>query len=84
MIPAATLANGILFHIVPSLVQGRLAPGVWTAGFLYLPFSSWAFVGALRDGVLRRAAAIAMVAGTLMMLSVVLAARLIGGAARIA
>jgi hypothetical protein len=42
---------------------------------LYVRFSSWALVGAARDGVSREAIATAMVAGRLMMVSVVLAAR---------
>ena len=39
-----------------------------------MPFSSWALVGAARDGVARTAIVTAMVAGTLMMASVVLGA----------
>ena len=31
VIPAATLVNAILFHILPTVVQGRIAPGVYTA-----------------------------------------------------
>jgi hypothetical protein len=75
VIPAATLVNAVFFHILPTLVQGPVAPGLYTATFLYLPFSSWAFVGARRDGVPPRSLAIASVAGTLMMLGVVAAAR---------
>ena len=75
IIPAATLVNAIFFHIVPTIVQGRVSPGVYTAALLYLPFSSWAFVGAWRDGVPRRAMAVASVLGTLMMTTVVLSAR---------
>ena len=75
IIPAATLVNAIFFHIVPTIVQRRMSPGVYTAALLYLPFSSWAFVGARRDGVPGRAIAVASVAGTLMMTAVVLTAR---------
>ena len=75
IIPAATLVNAVFFHILPTIVQGRVSPGVYTAALLYLPFSSWAFVGAWRDGVPRRAMAVASVLGTLMMTTVVLSAR---------
>lgn len=46
-----------------------------TAVLLYVPFSSWAYVAAWRDGVSRRALLGAFVGGTLMMLSTVAAAR---------
>jgi hypothetical protein len=75
IIPAATLVNAIFFHILPTIVQSRVSPGVYTATLLYLPFSSWAFVGAWRDGVPARAMAVASAVGTLMMTAVVLAAR---------
>ena len=75
IIPAATLVNAIFFHIMPTIVQRRVSPGVYTAALLYLPFSSWAFVGARRDGVPGRAIAMASVLGTLMMTAVVLSAR---------
>ena len=84
VIPAATLANAIFFHILPALVQGRVSPGVYTATLLYVPFSSWALLGARRDGVPGRAIAIAMVAGTLMMMGVVLGARWLGSLSRVA
>jgi len=75
IIPAATLVNAIFFHIMPTIVQRRVSPGVYTATLLYLPFSSWALVGAWRDGVPRRAIAVASLLGALMMTAVVLAAR---------
>jgi len=77
VIPAATLVNGILFHILPTVVQGRVAPGLYTATLFYLPFSSWALVGAWRDGVPRRSIGLAFVAGSIKMTTVVLAARLL-------
>jgi hypothetical protein len=80
VIPAATLVNAIFFHILPTIVQGRVSPGLYTAVLLYVPFSSWALVGAALDGVGRTAIATAIVAGTLMMVSVVLAARWLSGA----
>jgi hypothetical protein len=75
VIPAATLVNAIFFHILPTVLQGRVSPGVYTAALLYVPFSSWALLGAWRDGVPGRAIALAVVAGTLVMLGVVLGAR---------
>jgi len=75
VIPSATLVNGVFFHILPTLVQGRVAPGIYTAAVLYVPFSSWALIGAARDGVPPKAIGTAMAAGTVMMFSVVLAAR---------
>jgi hypothetical protein len=75
IIPAATLVNAIFFHIVPTIVQRRVSPGVYTSTLLYLPFSSWALVGAWRDGVPRSAIAAASALGALMMTVVILAAR---------
>jgi hypothetical protein len=75
VIPAATLVNAVFFHILPSIVQSRVSPGVYTAVLLYVPFSSWALIGAARDGVPRRAIATAVAGGTMMMASVVLGAR---------
>jgi hypothetical protein len=45
IIPSATLVNAVFFHILPTVVQGRVSPGVYTATLLYLPFSTWALVG---------------------------------------
>ena len=77
VIPMATLVNAVCFHILPTLIQRHLAPGLYTAVILYLPFSSWALIGAGRDGVPRRSIAVAMVAGTVMALGIVSAARLL-------
>jgi hypothetical protein len=75
VVPAATLVNAVVFHIGPTIAQGRVSPGVYTAALLYLPFSTWALVGARRDGVSGRAVATGMAAGTLVMFGFVLAAR---------
>jgi len=77
IIPSATLVNAVFFHILPTILQSRISPGVYTATLLYLPFSSWALLGAARDGVPRTSIAIAFAAGALMMISVVLGARLL-------
>jgi len=75
IIPAATLINGVFFHIIPTIAQRHVAPGFYSALLLYVPFSSWAYVGAWRDGVRKRSLAIGFVLGTLMMVSVFLAAK---------
>jgi hypothetical protein len=80
VIPSATLINAIFFHILPSVLQGRVAPGLFTAAFLYVPFSSWALLGARRDGVPRAAIAWALAGGTVMMTAVVISARMLGTA----
>jgi len=80
VIPSATLVNAVFFHILPTIVQDRVSPGIYTATLLYLPFSSWALVGAARDGVARTAILTAVVAGTLMMASVVLGAKWLSNA----
>ncbi len=82
VIPAATLVNAVFFHVLPTVVQGRASPGVYSATLLYVPFSSWAFLGAWRDGVPRRAMAVALLSGTLLMLAVVLVARALGSPGR--
>ena len=79
VIPAATLVNAVFFHILPTILQGRVSPGLYTATLLYLPFSTWALAGAARDGVPPRAIATALLAGTVMMVGVVLAARWFSG-----
>ena len=84
VIPAATLVNAIFFHILPTIVQGRASPGVYTATLLYLPFSSWALLGSRRDGVPGRAVAGAMAGGTLMMLGFAAGAKWLGSLSRVA
>jgi Protein of unknown function with HXXEE motif len=79
IIPSATLVNAVFLHILPTIVQGRVAPGLYTATFLYVPFSSWALSGAARDGVPPTAIATAFAAGTCMMALVVLGARSLTG-----
>jgi hypothetical protein len=78
VIPAATLVNAVFFHILPTVVQHRVSPGVYTATLLYVPFSSWAFLGAWRDGVSKRDIVVALVTGALMMVAVVLSAKWLG------
>jgi hypothetical protein len=84
VIPAATLVNAVFFHILPTIVQQRVSPGVYTATLLYVPFSSWAYLGAWRDGVPRRTMAVAFTIGTLLMITVVLCARWLGSLTRVA
>jgi hypothetical protein len=75
VIPSATLVNAVFFHILPTILQHRASPGIYTAALLYVPFSSWALIGAARDGVARTAIATGLAAGSGMMASVVLGAR---------
>ena len=75
VIPAATLVNAICFHILPTVVQKRISPGIYTASILYVPFSIWAIVGASCDGVRKRSIGVALMSGALMMVVVVLLAR---------
>jgi hypothetical protein len=79
VVPSATLTNALLFHLLPTALQGRAAPGVYTAALLYVPFSSWALVGAARDGVPRRAIGAGVAGGVGLALGVVLAARWLTG-----
>lgn len=51
--PALLLLNAV-FHIGASLLYGRLNPGTLTSIVLFLPFGTWCFVIASRDGVLTR------------------------------
>jgi hypothetical protein len=78
VIPAATLVNAIFFHILPTIVQSRVSPGLYTAALLYVPFSSSALLGAWHDGVPGRKIVVAIFAGTFMMVGVVLAAKWLG------
>jgi hypothetical protein len=82
VIPGATFVNAVFFHILPTVVQQRVSPGVYTAALLYVPFSAWAVLGARRDGVPGRALALALFAGTLLMMTVVLGARSLGSLSR--
>ena len=79
IVPTATLVNGVLFHILPTIIHHRPAPGIYSAVALYLPFSSWALIGAARDRVPSRAIAGGVVIGTVLALAVVVGARLLTG-----
>jgi len=82
VIPAATLVNALFLHLLPTVLEGRIVPGFWTALLLYLPFSTWAFVAAWRDGVPRRNLAFAFLGGSAMMTTVILVSRALGPVAR--
>jgi len=70
------VANGILVSVALAIARvGWRSP----ASLLYLPFSTWSFVGALRDGVPTRAAVTAVGGGTVMMVGVVVSARWLSG-----
>jgi len=75
VIPAATLVNAIFFHILPTVVEKRTSPGIYTASILYVPFCMWAMLGAWFDGVPKRSIGFALMSGALMMVTIVLLAR---------
>jgi hypothetical protein len=79
IIPTATLVNALVFHIAPTIIQQQVSPGLYTAILLYLPFSSWALVGAARDGVPRKAILTGVAAGMVVAFGVVAAARQFSG-----
>jgi hypothetical protein len=51
-LPALCLINAALFHVVPSVVQRRPNPGLFTAVVLYVPLGIWCYVAAGHDGML--------------------------------
>lgn len=51
-LPSLTLMNGLFFHIAPTIVLGRISPGVFSATLLYVPISTWIFWRAGRAGQL--------------------------------
>jgi hypothetical protein len=75
VIPSATLVNAVFFHILPTVTQHQRSPGVYTAALLYVPFSTWALVGAFRDGVGWKPIVAGIAGGTALMLVVFLSAR---------
>lgn len=52
IIPALMLINGLFFHILPTLLQKTISPGVITAILLFIPISIWVYYGAYQDGKL--------------------------------
>jgi hypothetical protein len=62
--PAATLVNGVFLHIMPTIALHRVSPGVYTSIFLYLPFSTYAFVAAWRNRVSKKSITKAFLFGT--------------------
>jgi len=49
-LPGLTLVNGLFCHIAPTLVTGRVSPGVVTSTVLYVPISSWIYWRAHQEG----------------------------------
>ena len=76
-LPSLTLINGLFFHIGPTVVLGRISPGVATSTLLYLPISAWVFWRASEDGVLtgRVAVASAMLGVLVMAMPIVMFAK---------
>ncbi len=70
--PALCLINAIFFHALPSVMEDRPNPGVFTAVLLYLPIGIWAYAAASSDGVLSAGTLIlSAVLGAVAMASVV-------------
>jgi len=61
-LPSLTLINGVFFHIGPTIVLGRISPGVFSATLLYLPISIWLFWRIRKQGRLTLAVALKAVA----------------------
>jgi hypothetical protein len=53
-IPGLMVVNGLLFHLVPTLLHLRPNPGFLSALFLFAPLSLYIFRGALREGLASR------------------------------
>jgi hypothetical protein len=70
-LPASLLTNALLFHILPTVAQGRFSPGTITAVVLYLPLCAWAYRCAWRDGILTgRVIAISSIVGGAIMFGI--------------
>ena len=67
-LPCLVLINGIFFHIGPTVVLGRISPGVFTSVLLYLPLASWTWWQAGKAGLLTggRVAAAVLLGGSMM------------------
>jgi Protein of unknown function with HXXEE motif len=60
--PAVLIVNALGFHLAFSIIWGAYSPGTMSALVLFVPAGVWAFIGAHRDGVLTRGAALGAVA----------------------
>jgi hypothetical protein len=66
--PALMLINGLFFHILPTIVQRRFAPGVMSGLILFIPLAAWAYMGASCDHVLNfRVFTVSFLIGALVM-----------------
>jgi hypothetical protein len=50
LVIAGVVLTNAFVHLVPTVFLAEYAPGVWTAGLLYLPLGGLAFRSARRDG----------------------------------
>jgi hypothetical protein len=67
-LPSLTLINGVLFHIGPTLVLGRISPGVITSVVLYVPIGTWVLWRARRErGLTARVLATSFLLGAAIM-----------------
>jgi Protein of unknown function with HXXEE motif len=60
-LPSLVLINGLLFHLAPTVVMGRVSPGIITSVTLYLPLGVWVYWRAAREGVLTQRVALCSV-----------------------
>ncbi len=68
-VPALFAVNAIFFHVLPTIVQRRFSPGVFTAVVVYLPVAAWAYWAADRDGVLDLRAVLVSAAGGVLLMA---------------
>jgi len=58
VMPAVLIVNALGFHLGFSIISATYSPGTVSALVLFVPAGVWAFIGAHRDGVLTRRAAV--------------------------
>ncbi len=82
-LPALAIINGVFFHILPTILLGRISPGVFTACLVVCPAGALAYVAAQREHLLSLRVGITSVTlGALAMLTPVAIARLRFGRGR--
>mgnify|MGYP000697569336 CR=1 FL=1 len=70
VVAALMFINGLFFHILPTIIQKVISPGVITATILFIPISIWIYYGAYLDGVLTwYVGSVSFILGALLMAS---------------
>jgi len=77
VIPTATFVNALVWHLAPSLTQGHIAPGLYSALLLYVPLSTAALIESRRLAVSGADIATGATLGVAIALGVPLLARLV-------